>query len=148
MQTIKRNILFLLGLVFVSQLSFADELKQQVWDTELAFAKSMQQRDLAAFSQFIDEEAIFFNGEDTLTGKTQIVAYWQRFFKGEVAPFSWQPQLVVVLDSGNLAHSSGPVMAPNGKAFMQFNSVWRRNPDGHWRIVFDKGAPLPPATDS
>jgi len=44
-----------------------------------------------------------------------------------------------VLDSGTLAHSSGPVMSPDGNVFGMFNSVWRLEPDGRWRVIFDKG---------
>jgi ketosteroid isomerase-like protein len=48
---------------------------------------------------------------------------------------------VQVLDSGTLAISSGPVKDPAGKAVGTFNSIWRRDKDGQWRVVFDKGCP-------
>lgn len=57
------------------------------------------------------------------------------------APFSWDPETVVVLASGTLALSSGPVRNPAGERVGAFNSVWRRQADGRWRIVFDKGCP-------
>ena len=44
-----------------------------------------------------------------------------------------------MLDSGTLAISSGPVMDPQGKVVGTFNSIWRRDADGRWRVVFDKG---------
>jgi ketosteroid isomerase-like protein len=47
-----------------------------------------------------------------------------------------------VLDSGNLAFSSGPVLDPDGRQVGTFNSVWRREPDGRWLVVFDKGCPV------
>ena len=57
------------------------------------------------------------------------------------APFSWRPEVVEVLDSGTLALTSGPVRDPTGKQTGTFNSIWRREPDGRWRVVFDKGCP-------
>jgi len=39
-----------------------------------------------------------------------------------------------------LALSSGPVRDPQGKLIARFNSVWRLEAPGRWRIVFDKGA--------
>jgi hypothetical protein len=48
---------------------------------------------------------------------------------------------VEVFDSGTLAFSSGLVFAPDGKRVSTFNSVWRLEADGKWRIVFDKGCP-------
>jgi hypothetical protein len=47
-----------------------------------------------------------------------------------------------VLDSGTLALSTGPVRNPKGEPFARSNSIWRREAGG-WRIVFDKGQPLP-----
>ena len=44
-----------------------------------------------------------------------------------------------MLDSGNLALSSGPVRDPNGKLFATFTSIWRQEAPGTWRIIFDKG---------
>jgi hypothetical protein len=48
--------------------------------------------------------------------------------------------MVVVLDSGALALSSGPVRNPAGERVATFQSVWRLEADGQWRIVFDKGS--------
>jgi hypothetical protein len=41
--------------------------------------------------------------------------------------------------SGTLAHSSGPVINRRGERVGTFNSVWRRESDGSWKVVFDKG---------
>jgi hypothetical protein len=46
---------------------------------------------------------------------------------------------VEVLDSGTLALTSGPVFDPAGKRIGTFNSVWRRETDGAWKIVLDNG---------
>jgi len=44
-----------------------------------------------------------------------------------------------VLESGNLALSTGPVRDPSGKVTGSFTSIWRQEKPGVWRIVFDKG---------
>jgi ketosteroid isomerase-like protein len=115
------------------------ELKQQVADTERAFAATMKQRDYAGFVAFLSDEAVFYSGPQTLRGKQQVAAFWKKFFEQSEAPFSWEPDQVDVLDSGGLAHSSGPVYDPKGKLIARFNSVWRLDAAGQWRIVFDKG---------
>lgn len=115
------------------------ELRLQVADTERAFARSMAERDHAAFSRFLADEAIFYCGSTPLRGKEQIAAAWKRFFERQSAPFSWEPSQVDVLDSGTLAHSSGPVRDPSGKVIATFNSIWRLEAPGVWKIVFDKG---------
>ena len=60
--------------------------------------------------------------------------------EGESAPFSWSPDLVQVLETGGLAISSGPVVAASGESSGRFNSIWRKEADGQWRVVFDKGS--------
>ena len=44
-------------------------LEAQVVDTERAFAKTMADRDHAAFTSFLYEEAVFFSGSEPLRGK-------------------------------------------------------------------------------
>jgi len=118
----------------------AAQLVQQVEDTERAFAATMADRDFDAFTTFLSDEAIFFSGEKPLSGKQQIADAWKPFFQDPAAPFSWEPQTVVVLESGTLALSSGPVFDPGGKHVGTFNSIWRLAPEGQWQIIFDKGS--------
>jgi ketosteroid isomerase-like protein len=117
------------------------EAKLEVMATERAFARSMADRDLAAFAALLSEEAVFFSGPTPLRGKSAVLAAWARFFSAPAAPFSWEPEEVEVLDSGTLALSSGPVRNPKGELTARFSSIWRREAGG-WRIVFDKGAPV------
>jgi hypothetical protein len=63
-------------------------------------------------------------------------------FDGSTAPFSWKPGQVEVLDSGTLALSSGPVLDPSARQTGTFNSIWRREASGEWKVVFDKGCPV------
>ncbi len=121
-----------------------DSLRQQVEDTERAFAQTMADRDFDAFVTFLADEAVFFDGDAPLRGKADVAARWKAFFEGPEAPFSWSPETVVVLDSGTLAHSSGPVLGAGGAHVANFNSVWRREPSGEWKVVFDKGSPVCP----
>ncbi|HEY5808678.1 MAG TPA: nuclear transport factor 2 family protein [Povalibacter sp.] len=115
------------------------QLTQQVRDAETAFAATMAQRDLDAFASYLAEDAVFFGREEALRGKAAVVAGWKPLYQGEKPPFSWRPESVEVLSTGTLAHSTGPVFDPNGKQVGSFNSVWRREADGRWRVVFDKG---------
>ena len=116
------------------------DLKEQVRQTEIAFAKTMADRDHAAFASFLADETVFF-GRGVLRGKQAVAEAWKRFYEGPKAPFSWAPERVEVLDSGTLAYSTGPVFEPGGKRSGTFNSTWRREKDGRWRIVFDSGCP-------
>jgi ketosteroid isomerase-like protein len=115
------------------------DLNQQVRKAEAAFAKTMADRDAGAFASFLSEEAVFFGPKTVSRGKAAVAEQWKRYFAGPEPPFSWRPEEVEVLDSGTLAMTSGPVFDAAGKRVGTFNSVWRREPDGAWRIVLDKG---------
>lgn len=117
------------------------ERRAEVFAAERAFARTMADRDLAAFASFVADEAVFVGGGTVLRGRRQVVEAWSRFFAGARPPFAWEPDLVEVLESGTLALSSGPVRDPSGKLVARFNSVWRLEADGRWRVVFDKGGP-------
>ncbi|MEP7183328.1 MAG: nuclear transport factor 2 family protein [Betaproteobacteria bacterium] len=115
------------------------DLRQQVADTERAFARTMADRDHAAFVTFLSAEAVFFDGPTQLQGRQQVADAWKRYYEKPAAPFSWEPADVEVLASGTLALSSGPVRSPAGRTVATYTSIWRLESPGVWRIVFDKG---------
>ncbi|MFI4968695.1 MAG: YybH family protein [Lysobacterales bacterium] len=115
-------------------------LTRQVEDTERAFARTMATRNHVAFVSFLSADAVFFSGDTALRGVTRIADGWKRYYEGPAAPFSWQPAHVEVLASGTLALSTGPVHDLQGRLIGTFNSVWRLEAPGRWRIVFDKGS--------
>ncbi len=118
------------------------DLPSQVEAAERAFARTMADRDIEAFADLVAEDAVFF-GAAPLQGREAVVEGWAVYFQGQEAPFSWEPEEVVVLASGTLAHSSGPVRNPAGEQVGTFNSVWRLEADGRWRVIFDKGCGCP-----
>ena len=116
-----------------------ERLRRQVEATERAFAQTMADRDHAAFESFLSPEAVFFSGGTPLRGKDRVSAAWRPYYETPEAPFSWAPEQVVVLESGRLALSTGPVRDPAGNLTGTFTSIWRLEASGQWRIVFDKG---------
>jgi ketosteroid isomerase-like protein len=143
------NRILLASIVFATALTGAPSaqtdvaaLASQVRDVERAFAKTMADRNHAAFVSFLADETVFFGqGDAVQRGKAAVAAAWKRFYDAPQAPFSWDPDHVEVLNSGTLALSSGPVRDPQGNRVGTFNSVWRKDAGGAWKIVFDKGCP-------
>jgi len=138
-----RMIFVLMALVVMgSAMAAAEtqpELAVQVRAAETAFAKTMADRDVEAFASFLAADAIFLDGGQTLRGREAVKAAWSAYYTGPTAPFSWEPAVVEVLASGTLAHSSGPVLLPDGREVATFNSIWQRQANGSWKVVFDKG---------
>jgi len=128
------------GLASATAAEPVEALAAKVRAREAAFAKTMADRDHAAFATFVSEEALFM-GRAVLRGRKAVAEGWKPYFEGPKAPFSWQPDRVEVTDSGTLAFSTGPVFDPEGKRTGTFNSTWRLEKDGEWRVVLDSGCP-------
>lgn len=128
----------MIGTSVVHAESAPADLESQVRAAEAAFAQSMADRDHEAFTTFVSEEAVFLGG-GVLRGKQAIADGWRSLFEGDTAPFSWKPDTVEVLDSGNLALSTGPVYDAGGEQTDVFTSIWRQEEPGVWRVIFDRG---------
>ncbi|NIM02235.1 MAG: DUF4440 domain-containing protein [Acidobacteria bacterium] len=115
------------------------DLEKQVAGVERAFARTMADRDHAAFESFLSEEAVFLSGTTARRGKRAVAAHWKGYFTEPDAPFSWEPETVSVLASGDLAISTGPVWNAEGKRTSTYTSIWKQEEPGVWRIVFDRG---------
>ena len=113
-------------------------LAEQVRASETAFAATLAARDFSAFAGWVADDAVFINGGRPLRGKAAVLAHWARFFERPAAPFSWKPEIIEVLASGELAYSEGPVSLPDGRVVARYFSTWRRGADG-WKIVLDNG---------
>ncbi len=136
------GILLMLGLCNCTRASneTVNSRASEVEAREVAFAKTMEDRDFNAFLSFVSSEAVFFKGNEPLRGHDAIIQAWAPLFEDETAPFSWQPDVIEVLESGRLALSSGPVRGASGEILGRFNSIWRKDNDGQWRVIFDKGS--------
>ena len=121
--------------------STLESRREEVFTAERAFARTMAERDFAAFGRHVAADCVFFSGNTPLRGRGAVLAAWKPFFDGAQAPFSWEPDQVEVLASGDLALSTGLVKDPAGVVSARFNTIWQRQPDGRWLVVFDKGGP-------
>jgi hypothetical protein len=68
-----------------------ESAKDQVWAAETAFARTMADRDLAAFGNYVSDEAVFFSGPNATHGKAKIVAEWTAFYTDKDARSPGRP---------------------------------------------------------
>jgi pimeloyl-ACP methyl ester carboxylesterase/ketosteroid isomerase-like protein len=108
----------------------------EVRDAETAFAKAFADRDAPRFFSFVLDDAQFLGGR-TLNGKKAVMERWSRFFDPKVAPFSWAPERVVVNAAGTIGLSIGPVFDAEGHHLSNYSSVWVRQADRGWKVLFD-----------
>ena len=60
----------------------------------------------------------------------------------------WWPARAITSCDGTLAISTGPWVREGGKATGTFTTVWRRQPDGGWKWLFDHGRDTPHAVSA
>ena len=123
------------------------DLETEVRCREIAFSKSAENRDAEAFRSFLDADTRFV-GNNVMRGPDEVVAGWANLLAPDGAAIRWRPRVVEVLKNGRYALSSGPyrIIANDEQGnpveyWGTFNSVWRLNDDGVWRVVFDSGSP-------
>jgi ketosteroid isomerase-like protein len=137
-----RSRLLLAALLLAGAAACADssleERRDEVFAAERAFARSMAERDFEAFGRHVAEDSVFF-ADVPLRGRDAVLAAWKPLFDGAQAPFSWEPDQVEVRASGDLALSTGLVKDPSGAVTARFNTIWQRQSDGRWLVIFDKG---------
>jgi ketosteroid isomerase-like protein len=105
---------------------------------ETAFAKTMADRRLDQFAAFVAEDAVFVGAAMNI-GRVRVVEEWSGFFESPQAPFSWGPDAVAVAADGRTAVSTGLVRDASGRVVSRFTSIWRKDPDGRWRVIADQG---------
>jgi ketosteroid isomerase-like protein len=136
--------LLLASMLFAAPVAFAGDLAtltEQVRATEIAFAKTLADRDVKAFRALIAPDVIWL-ADQPLRGPDQVLTRWQKFFDAPQPPFSWRPEIIEVQEGGKLALSTGPVLDPAGKRIGTYTSIWRRESSGQWKIIFDRGCPV------
>ena len=115
----------------------AADAAEEAKKAETAFAKAFADRDQEAFFALVADDAHFIGPKRILSGKGEVREVWSKFFADARAPFSWSPERVVANAAGDIALSTGPIRDPAGNHIGDFSSVWRRQPDGSWKVIFD-----------
>lgn len=128
----------------------------EVWARELGFAHSVAGHDAGAFAGFIAQGAVFgAKRANPLRGHDAVVAAWSGLVAGKELRLSWYPAMVAIGGEPDIAYSSGPALyenlAPGTKERFLiggFQSIWHRDADGTWRVLFDDGIEPKPASEA
>lgn len=119
-----------------------------VWQRERSFARSVADHDAAAFAGHVGENAVFNAGaREPIRGRDAIAKRWIGLIEGKRVRLRWYPTRVAMAAGvEDLAWSSGPtlieVLDPQAKDKYltgAYRSVWHRDADGVWRVLFDDG---------
>jgi len=112
--------------------------------------------DLEQTLAYWTQDAIIMQpGSPAIVGKAAIRAYVSGAFALPDFSIQWVTDKVHVAKSGDLAYSTGSdqisLTTPDGKRVIEHNNsavVWRKEPDGSWKVVLDMWNPAESAPES
>jgi ketosteroid isomerase-like protein len=90
-----------------------------------------------SFLKHMADDAIVFR-----PGPVSARALYESRPSSKALRLEWWPQKVVIARSGDLGLSVGPA-AVNGKRGGYYATIWRKQPDGQWKWIYDGGAEAP-----
>lgn len=117
----------------------------EVYARENSFAESVARGDPASFAEHLHPQAVFLDGASPARGRAAVVQRWTPILAGTNLTLRWQADEVVIGGDLRVAFSRGPYLLERraaGSSRFQigtFSSVWTREADGAWRVLYDGG---------
>lgn len=125
--------------------------KVLLFDLEARFAKDVRERGGAAFADWFANDAVALsNGQPPVIGRVAIAksATWSP----KDYQLTWTPTDAQMGPSGDMGytwgHFEGRSKDSNGNPVLtsgRYMTIWRKEPDGSWKVVLDAGANEPAA---
>lgn len=121
-----------------------EKARAEIRNAEIAFAKLAGEKGLKeAFVTFASDEAVLLRGKNLIKGKKAIAEFFENQTYQNVR-LKWRPDVIEVSASGDLGYTYGPYLfQATDEAGITvedrgvFHTVWRKEPDGKWRYVWD-----------
>lgn len=134
---------------FLSFAVYAQGNIKALAQTELEFAKEMQTSGIKkGWLKYLDSNAIRFTKANQ---PENAFKYWQN--NERPGTFDWAPELTEVSSSGNFGYTTGLIayyksmdISKPAEYYGGYISVWKRNADGEWKVIFDIGTGYPVQT--
>jgi len=126
--------------------------KMILFDLEARFAEDVLERGGAAFGDWFAEDGVeLSNGQAPVVGRVAIVkdANWSP----KQYQLTWTPTDAMMGPSGDMGytwgHYEGHSKDANGNPVTtsgRYMTIWRKQPDGNWKVVLDAGSNEPVAS--
>ena len=136
----------LLLITFAGNADGRPTMAEVVAQTENAFSARCSEIGIRdSFLEYFAPDAIHFDPEPRLARPDL-----ERETSSTKVRLTWEPRIVRVANTGQLAVSTGPYVLQTEKgksSFGYFLSMWKRQNGGAWKVVADIGLSGPPAAN-
>lgn len=125
------------------------QYEAELMEVDRAFANSMAEGGLDAWVGHFAPEGAMISGQGEITGEPYIRAAMAPIFSDSTVVFTWSPDRARVAESGELGYTIGDYRISRRDSTGQlaetldrgkYVSIWRRQPDGTWKVVADIGS--------
>lgn len=122
-------------------------------EADRAFARTFAERGVEGWVSSFDEKGIQMPGGSAAAwGREEVEELAGRLFTApNFTSLSWEPVYAQVAAAGDLGYTVGSYEATGtgeeGEQLTQrgnYVTIWRKQTDGSWKVVFDTGNPGPP----
>jgi ketosteroid isomerase-like protein len=127
--------------------------EQALLQTDAGFAEAVAQRGLEGWLAYFDTDASIFPGDHPIVTGLEAIERYYADTHFDPSGLTWTPVGARMAASGDLGYTYGTwelhrtsagvaVLIAHG----QYLTVWKRQPDGGWKVVADIGSTAPPET--
>jgi ketosteroid isomerase-like protein len=145
----KRWLLFVAAAVCSTAL-WAQSGEDTLLQADRDFNKATQEKRLEGWMSFMADDVVLLRGKIVL-GKDAARADLKEQWDDLRMTLTWEPKRAQMFKSGKFGYTSGrwvynAVTEKNEKITRQgdYLTVWQKQADGSWKVVYDGGTPDPP----
>ncbi|MFZ3212826.1 MAG: DUF4440 domain-containing protein [Terriglobales bacterium] len=129
----------------------ADAATAALLQVDRDFAKTGVAKNLDGFMSYIAEDVRFYSAGVMRTGKLPFREGWAKGFADPNWSITWAPLYADAGHSADLGYTTGSFeihdKSPDGTPLVRKGSyvtIWRKQPDGAWKVALDIGSFVPP----
>lgn len=132
--------------VHQKQPSPAPTAKTAIKQADEAWAKAIESKSVDLSVEAYDPEAV--TAGSAMFPARGLAAFrenWATLFSQPGFNLTWKADSIVVTESGTIGYSTGTwsQTAPTGTLTGPYLAVWRKQPDGRWKVLIDAAWILP-----
>lgn len=140
----------LLALLLMTILAAADP--SALMTADRAFVQATADKRLEGFRSFLAEDAATLRPDvPIIKGRDAVAGRWAPLLNDPAIAITWEPSLAAISDSGDLGYTAGSYeitrQDEKGKRIVgsgKYITIWKKQRDGSWKVVFDSGVPDTP----
>ena len=145
--TIAAVLLFLSGILWANSATKSSKGTDALLRADSDFAAATAEKGLEGFGSFLaDDAATLRPNKPVISGKESVIAAWTPLLNNHTLSITWKPMTAAISSSGDLGFTVGSYeitkTEEKGKqvfATGKYVTIWRKQHDGSWKVVFDTG---------